>query len=152
MRNVLDYSAEGKGEFGSGITSFAYIPLSLANPHGAAGLIEKATKSVEALKADKNIPPGRAEQYDIQLQRLKDDKLPDFEFVGFPGFFPAYCECYGKSHIIENLSATSVTPQPGKKYISMLFILNHPFSRGTIVGTLLFLVLVATHSLIQSML
>lgn len=35
---------------------------------------------------------GRAEQFSLQLSALRDERLPDFELVAFPGFFTAISE------------------------------------------------------------
>lgn len=75
-----------------GITSFAYFPLSAANAKEAPALIEHAAKEVEALKTTGTLPPGRAEQLDLQIAALRNDDIPDLEVVAFPGFFTSVCE------------------------------------------------------------
>ena len=73
-----------------GITSFAYIPISAAtSPSETERLYKKAEADVEKQKKSlgAKISPGLADQLDLQLKALKDDTLPDLEFVGFPGFF-----------------------------------------------------------------
>jgi hypothetical protein len=76
--------------------------------HGAVR--EKITKNADSYA------PGLLEQYKIMLRRL-DEGAPGCELISFPGFlsFPN-------------------PPKPNKKYITMLFALNHNFSRGTIVS------------------
>ncbi|TCD63183.1 hypothetical protein EIP91_005880 [Steccherinum ochraceum] len=98
-----------------GITSFGYIPLSLANPEGAKSFHARVTEFVTEAKKSGKLRPGLAEQYDIQLRTLLDDTLPDMEVVGFPGF----------------LTFISI-PEPDNNHISLLYVLQHPFSRGTI--------------------
>ncbi|OCH90043.1 GMC oxidoreductase [Obba rivulosa] len=97
------------------INAFAYIPYSLANPEDAPSFMQKAEAHVQALKESGKLPPGLAEQYDLQLRALKDDKIPDVELIMFPGFY-----------------AFKTLPQPGTLYASFLCVHNHPFSRGTI--------------------
>ncbi|KAJ6501838.1 GMC oxidoreductase [Mycena vulgaris] len=108
---AMKLHAEGRGPHRMGITSFAYFPLSAATPE-AAVLIDRAAAG---LKASGELPPGRREQLDHQLAYLRDDSTPDLEIVAFPGFFTA-------------ISA----PEPTKSYVTLLSVLNHPLSRGTI--------------------
>ena len=68
-----------------GIGSYAYIPFSLANPEAAESFVARAEAFVAEAKKNGTLPPGLAEQYDIQLKHLKDDSLPDLEVFGFPG-------------------------------------------------------------------
>ncbi|KAF8587124.1 GMC oxidoreductase [Ramaria rubella] len=107
--------AERKGMHGVGVTSFAYFPLSAANHKKAPSLIAEVEREIEEQKKLGKLAPGLAEQLDIQLQNLKDDSIPDLEILAFPSFFT-------------ELS----TPVPGKKYVTIRIVLNHPFSRGTI--------------------
>ncbi|EIM84584.1 GMC oxidoreductase [Stereum hirsutum FP-91666 SS1] len=110
--------AKGQGMARIGITSFAYIPISAAtSSQETKRLYEKAEADVEKQKkalGDK-IPPSLEEQLKLQLKTLKDDTLPDLEFIAFPGFF-----------------TTETAPESGKSYVTILIVLNHPFSRGTI--------------------
>lgn len=124
-----------------GITSFAYIPISAAtSSQETKRLYEKAEADVEKQKkalGDK-IPPGLEEQLGLQLKTLKDDTLPDLEFIAFPGFFTTeseyiiICEtlCLGLT-----MYDDTAAPESGKSYVTILIVLNHPFSRGTIVGS-----------------
>lgn len=73
--------------FGTGITSYTYIPLQVTNPKDASTIIAKAEKSIEEWKASGKLPAGLAEQYDLQLDVLKEVTAPDFEIIGFPGRF-----------------------------------------------------------------
>ncbi|KAJ7189182.1 GMC oxidoreductase [Mycena filopes] len=110
--------AELKGMHRIGITSFAYIPFQSATPDGAPALVKKAKESVEALKKSGKLEPGQAEILDIQIQHLGDDKVPDLEIIAFPGYF-----------------TTVSAPEPGKSYVTILVVLNHPLSHGTIHAT-----------------
>lgn len=69
------------------ITSFAYIPLAFSSPQVAPALIKSVEDEVDAMKKSGSLPPGLAEQYDIQLKNLRDPEIPDLEVVVFPGYF-----------------------------------------------------------------
>jgi hypothetical protein len=62
-------------------------------------------------------PPGLRDQYKLMLERIARGS-PGLELMSFPGF-----------------ASRPNPPKPGKKYLSVLAALNHPFSRGTIVST-----------------
>ncbi|KDQ52343.1 GMC oxidoreductase [Jaapia argillacea MUCL 33604] len=111
----LKLHKELKGMYRLGITSFAYFPLSLANPSATPTLIASVERGITQAKRNPNLPPGLAEQWDIQLETLKDDTLPDLEIIAFPGFF-----------------TTVSRPEEGKRYVTVLMVLNHPFSRGSV--------------------
>ncbi|KAF5376948.1 hypothetical protein D9615_007272 [Tricholomella constricta] len=118
-KEALRLHAEGKGLLRTGISSFTYLPLSMVKTPGAATLREKIEQEIEELKNTSGIAPGQREQLDIQLETLRSDKSPDFQFLPWPALFPM----------------SSVTPGPGKAYMSLLGFLNHPLSRGTIHAT-----------------
>ncbi|KAF9040114.1 GMC oxidoreductase [Panaeolus papilionaceus] len=104
-----------KGMHRVGITSFAYFPLSAADAAAASNMVQQLDEEIKSQKASSSLKPGLAEQLEIQLEILKDDTLPDIEIVAFPGLF------------------TGITaPEPGRSYVTMLCVLNHPISRGTI--------------------
>ncbi|KAJ7230526.1 GMC oxidoreductase [Mycena pura] len=109
--------SELKGMHRIGITSFAYFPLTSATPEAPA-LIQKAAESVEALKKSGKLEPGQADILDKQIEGLKDDAVPDLEILAFPGYF-----------------TTVTAPQAGKSYVTVLMVLNHPLSHGTIHAT-----------------
>ncbi|KAJ7323864.1 GMC oxidoreductase [Mycena albidolilacea] len=106
--------SELKGMHRIGITSFAYFPLTSASSKAAA-LIQQAAEGVDALKKSGKLEPGQADILDKQIESLKDDKLPDLEIIAFPGYF-----------------TTITAPEAGKNYVTVLSVLNHPLSRGTI--------------------
>lgn len=108
---ALKLHALGRGPLRMGITSFAYFPLSAATSEASA-LIDRAALNLEARK---EYPPGLKDQLDIQMECLRDNSTPDLELVAFPSFF----------------TALSI-PEPNKSYITLLAVLNHPLSRGTI--------------------
>ncbi|KAK7029895.1 GMC oxidoreductase [Favolaschia claudopus] len=104
---------EGRGPQRAGIASFAYFPLAAATSEAPA-LIQRANE--ELTLSNETLPAGLQEQFDIQMACLKDGENGiDMEIVAFPGFF------------------TPISlPEPQKSYISILAVLNHPFSRGSI--------------------
>ena len=65
---------------------FAYFPLSVANLGEASSLIAKAVLLIEEQKNSGKLPCGLAEQYDIQIERLKDESLPNIKITVFPEF------------------------------------------------------------------
>ncbi|KAH7929134.1 alcohol oxidase [Leucogyrophana mollusca] len=56
------------------------------------------------------------EQYEIQLDFLRNPRIPECEIITFPGFFG-----YGK-----------FAPAEGKRYFTLMPTLLHPWSRGTV--------------------
>jgi hypothetical protein len=78
-------SAEGKGGFIRGITSYVYCSLASANTEDTPALIAKAAEEVKAIK-ESTANPGLAEQLDLQLERLINNALPDLEFILMPNF------------------------------------------------------------------
>jgi len=111
----LKFHAEGKGTPSFSISSFAYVPLSFACPDSAPTVIKDIERKVEELKRSGTLPPGLAEQYDIQLRILRDPTLPDCQLIAYPGYF------------------ASQTPyEASKTYFSFVQLANHTFSRGTI--------------------
>ncbi|TCD63782.1 hypothetical protein EIP91_004965 [Steccherinum ochraceum] len=104
---------ENRHQFG--ISSFGYVPLTLADPEVAKSFHKRVAKWVEEAKKSGKLPPGLSEQYDIQLRHLLDDSIPDIEIVGFPGFF-------------QFLNP----PEPKANHLTLLSILQHPWSRGSI--------------------
>jgi hypothetical protein len=84
-------SAQGKGIHHLGWSTYAYFPLSVANPSGASAIVDKAAQAIADLKKSP-LPSGLAEQLDLQLAALRDDTVPDMEILMFPGFFPSICE------------------------------------------------------------
>ncbi|KAI0950969.1 hypothetical protein AcW1_008132 [Taiwanofungus camphoratus] len=97
-----------------GITGFGYLPLQLANPTEAPTIIEEVSAYIEQQKKSGKLPPGLAEQYDIQLRVLKDGTQPDLELIAFPGFM------------------TLQSVPENKAHLSVLIISQHPFSRGSV--------------------
>lgn len=109
---------QGKGMFLSQMTYIAWLSFEkiCSSPARFAELVaaEEARIAEELKKPD--LPAGLAEQWALQLERLKQADQPDTEFITVPFHFPAL----------------TASPQPGKSYISLVCGLNHPFSRGSI--------------------
>lgn len=75
-----------------GVNGCVYTPLQAVSPNGAADINKRAVAFVEEMKRSSTLPPGLAEQWDIQLRTLKDETLPDIESVVLPGFFSTKCK------------------------------------------------------------
>lgn len=110
------------------------MPLSFSSQENAPAIIKSVEDEVEALKRSGSLPPGLAEQYDIQLKNLRDEQIADCEVVAVPWFFAGngmLSQFYTRFwKINERISAP---PEQGKKHVTFSNILNHPFSRGSIV-------------------
>ncbi|KZT25856.1 GMC oxidoreductase [Neolentinus lepideus HHB14362 ss-1] len=92
-------------------SSLTFLPLQTFS-HSAAAIINR---QAERLQKDSHLyTAATLAQYQIQLANLRDPRLPDIEFIGFPGF-------RGYPNV----------PEPGKRYYSLVPALCHPFSRGS---------------------
>jgi hypothetical protein len=69
------------------MTAWTYYSLPFASPQGAAGIIEKIEDKVANLSRSGTLPPGLAEQYNVQLESIRDPNIPDCQSVVFPGFY-----------------------------------------------------------------
>ncbi|KAI0046210.1 GMC oxidoreductase [Auriscalpium vulgare] len=106
----LQLYQKGEGLFLTGLLNLTHTPLSLVSTHADA--IHGAF--TEKLKAGKYLgKPGITEQLEVQLDVAKNGA--ETELISFPCFL-----------------STPNPPEPGKKYISLVPAINHPFSRGTI--------------------
>ncbi|KAL0952821.1 hypothetical protein HGRIS_007046 [Hohenbuehelia grisea] len=105
----------GQGPHRLGFGTLLFAPFSQIAGDERAVLVNRLVENIEKRKNAGNIPPGLAEQWDMQLAALQDDTLPDAEVALYPGFF-----------------GFSSTPESEKRYISLMYFLNRPFSRGTI--------------------
>ncbi|KAI0929980.1 hypothetical protein AcV5_006805 [Taiwanofungus camphoratus] len=92
------------------LTGVTFLPVQTFSDK-AASIIQQQGAKIR--KEAASYPPGLKEQYDVQMEILKDPKVPDMEIVIFP---------------------FSVVPgkNPGKPYMMILPSIAHPFSRGTI--------------------
>jgi hypothetical protein len=128
-----DHSAEGKGTYRLGVTSFAYIPLSAISPKESPSLVEGVAQKIDDAKRDHKLPSGLAEQLDVQLEILRNDTLPDLEIVAVPCYLVAPSECHGGT-VTNTSDVCQGPPEPGKSYATLSCIVQHPFSRGYIVN------------------
>lgn len=80
-------SKDGKGYPSVLMTAWTYYPLSFATPQSAARIIDEIEQKVTEMKRSGTLPPGRAEQYDVQLESLRDSRVPDCQSIVFPGFY-----------------------------------------------------------------
>ncbi|KZP27962.1 GMC oxidoreductase [Athelia psychrophila] len=103
--------AEGKGLYRTGITSFAYFSLQTAAPDAAKSAVDAVAAEVEKRKP--NAPSGLRKQWDLQLETLRNEGIPDMELAIVPMYMRA-----------------SSPPENGKAYLTMELIQQHPFSRG----------------------
>lgn len=69
------------------MSGWSYFPLSFATLEGAPSIIKGVEEKVEELKRSGKLPPGTAEQYDLQIEALKNPKIPDCQTNFYPGYF-----------------------------------------------------------------
>ncbi|ESK92577.1 gmc oxidoreductase [Moniliophthora roreri MCA 2997] len=109
----LELYAKAEGIYMSGITNFVFMSLHDYTSKADAMYEAEKARVIEGIRNNK-YPPGLAEQYEIQLERLRNKRTgPEMAVV--PGF----------------LSAPK-PPEPGKQYLTIVAAVNHNFSRGTI--------------------
>ena len=78
--------------FRMSVTSCAYIPFSSVNPEAHSKMVSELSAYIDEQKSHGNLPPGLAEQYEIQLRHLRDGTIADMEFLAFPGWITHQCE------------------------------------------------------------
>lgn len=71
----------GEGVFTMGVTGFTFVPLQSLSPR--ANEIHQAAEE-QISKNSQNYPPGRLDQYKVQLERLAR-QAPSCELIAFPG-------------------------------------------------------------------
>ena len=95
------------------INGISHIPLQSFSDR-ADQLVQDHKKKLA--RERQRYPPGLEEQHELQLQLMEDPKVPDLELMLFPfvmDFFPV--------------------PDMTKPYLTIIPIVGHPFTRGTIV-------------------
>ncbi|KAH9967749.1 hypothetical protein BGW80DRAFT_1462090 [Lactifluus volemus] len=112
LKQQLQLYTEHKGLFRLSFLGIGTGSLARLSPNGAALAASQAAR-IRATPAE-TWRPGIAEQYALQLDKLGAGTA-SLEVVSMPTF----------------LSRPN-PPEPGKKYITIVSILNHPWSRGTI--------------------
>ncbi|KAI0089283.1 GMC oxidoreductase [Irpex rosettiformis] len=106
-----------EGVFTTGVTSFGFVTLDQLTSRSLE--IYKSMEDIVAKLDPKTTPPGLLEQYKLLLERYKPGSTnPGLEFISFPG-----------------LMSFPNPPEAGKRYITLLVAVNHPWSRGTIHAT-----------------
>ncbi|KZT05773.1 GMC oxidoreductase [Laetiporus sulphureus 93-53] len=90
-------------------TGITYLPVQTVSER-ADSIIDMQTAQI--VKEADQYPPGLGEQYEMQLELMKDAKVPDVEYLVFP--------------------FSLVPDTSGKPRLSLLPVVSHPFSRGTI--------------------
>lgn len=86
----LHRSIEGRGLFLTHINYIGWLPLSdISSPERTAELIAAEEARIALDLASCNPRPGLREQYDLQLEMLKDPEAVDTEFILVPFYFPS---------------------------------------------------------------
>ncbi|KAI0085565.1 alcohol oxidase [Irpex rosettiformis] len=117
----LELAKEGKGLFHAGCVGVGFLALSQLSPKRAPELHAKIGKIIQELESEGDADPvkkGLVEQYKLLKQRYSDKEgegSPGFEWISFPACL-----------------STPNLPTPGKRYVTMMLVLNHGFSRGTV--------------------
>jgi len=96
------------GPFSLLFTGLSFVSIQDVSDR-AAKLIEQQKAKIE--RDASKYPPGLKEQYDVMIQLMKDNDVPDIEIIVWPFSF---------------------NPDTSKPYIGLLPVIGHPFSRGTI--------------------
>ncbi|KAF7345426.1 Alcohol oxidase [Mycena venus] len=107
------YQTSGTGIFGIPPTCISFVPLATISADHETLQKSLATLINEAISS-KRISPSLQKQYEITLKH-QQDREPSCEFILWPLWRP-----------IPN------TPAPGKQYLIVSTLLNHPISRGSI--------------------
>jgi len=89
-----------------------FVPLSAISPD-AQTLQEKYLASIRARIDIGDCPPGLQKQYKLQLEHI-EAQIPSHEMT-----------------IMQSIGF-AVAPEPKRKYVTFMSMLNHPFSRGSI--------------------
>ena len=75
-------------------SALAYLPVQLISSlPKAKEITDGAAARIEEEKQRGILPPGLADQYDIQLRALKDGTLPDIQIIASPAPYSTRCEC-----------------------------------------------------------
>ncbi|KAI0069141.1 GMC oxidoreductase [Artomyces pyxidatus] len=111
LKEQLKLYAEHKGLFLLSFLGIGTASLDRLSPNGAA----LSAAHIDKVKAQGALrSPGLQAQYELQIEKLEKG-IASMELVSMPTF----------------LSRPN-PPEAGKKYITIVSIMNHPWSRGTI--------------------
>jgi len=106
------YHAGEQGVFDTKNSLMTFVPLSAISPDAEA-VQEKYLAHIRARIDSGDYAPGLLKQYRLQLERIKAQS-PSLEIVVFPSI------------------GLSLPPDPRRKYLTLMCLMNNPFSRGTI--------------------
>ena len=100
------------------LSGFTWVPLAsiTESSQRANEIISRLRKRIDDKVRMGLLQPGLKEQYDLQLDLLESGQGADIEFAHIPG------------HLIPLKK-----PEPGKAYMTGGPVMNHNFSRGTVV-------------------
>lgn len=129
----MSFSKSGKGVFGMASICMTFVPLASICKDSEV-LQQRLYDSIEAGIAAKKFSLALQKQLKVQLEHIKAQE-PSCELVLTQA-------CSSKPSKSLQCALTPSTdgqlyvdlPEPKKKYITLTSLLNHPFSRGTIVG------------------
>ncbi|KAI0306215.1 alcohol oxidase [Multifurca ochricompacta] len=107
------YVAGEKGVFDIATYLMAFMPLSAITPD-AQGLQKKYLASIQARIAAGDYPSGLKKQYQLQLDHIKAE-IPSHELI-----------------VMQRYNLFSSIPDLKRKYVTLMPMLNHPLSRGSI--------------------
>jgi hypothetical protein len=131
MLNAVPSHVGERGLFDVKTSVMTFLPLSAISPDAQA-VQEKYLAQIQARIDGGDCPPGLRKQYEVQLERIKA-QAPSHEMI----LYQALCMPLGERDVFINpprsSSPSPTVPDPKKKYASLLSLLNHPFSRGSIV-------------------
>ena len=118
--------------FTAGICGMAFMPLGAISSRAE----ELHRKAVEEVKLDPaSAPPSFFDQMKLQLARFDPNQnVPTCELAVVPTFASGPSKrgivvCYRHA-----LTGATDPPTPGKRYITIMGLVNCPFSRGTVVS------------------
>ncbi|KAH6904393.1 GMC oxidoreductase [Coprinopsis sp. MPI-PUGE-AT-0042] len=107
--------AIGKGLHRTGITSFAFLPLSQRDPASATALIDELEKNLKESTDRERSPLPSGSNMTFSWPCSGTTASPDMEFIVFPGYFGAR------------------GPRNWRRFMTIIASLNHnPISRGYI--------------------
>ena len=111
------------------ILGVAFVPL-----HSVTSRTDDLMQRIQTeLVESTTHSPGLRKQFEVQLENLKT-KQAGCELGIFPGFLSVPSMSVIKSQELSQITRYLLDmPKPGKKYLTVTPVFNHPFSRGSIV-------------------
>ena len=131
-RDWLYCSEERKGLFLLSILGIGTGSLARLSPKGAS-LTAAHEARIRGTPAG-SWRAGMAEQYELQIEKLRANTA-SMELISMPTFVsrPSTLTPTNSPLWILGLIDSKDPPKLGKKYFTLVAVLNHPWSRGTIV-------------------